>query len=232
MPKGNYIETNDIAFSAQLQGFKGEIGGYATQLGVTQAQITAQAADADYFDYCLKCQGIMQNGAQQWTTWKDLTRDGGTPPPTGGPVAPVLPAAVPAVTPGVEVRFRALVKQIKANPNYNTATGNALGIEGAQHVAPDYTTLQPQFDVDISGGRVEVNWGWQGNAAYLDMCEIQVDRGDGKGFVPLAFDSTPGYVDTAPFPAAPTKWTYKAIYRVNDAQVGLWSNPVSITVGG
>jgi hypothetical protein len=39
-------------------------------------------------------------------------------------------------------------------------------------------------------------------------------------------------VDTAPFPAAPTKWTYKAIYRVNDAQVGLWSNPVSITVGG
>ena len=77
-----------------------------------------------------------------------------------------------------------------------------------------------------------MNWGWQGNAAYLDICEIQVDRADGKGFVPLAFDSTPGYVDSAPFPAAPTKWTYKAIYRVNDAQVGLWSNPVSITVGG
>jgi hypothetical protein len=27
-------------------------------------------------------------------------------------------------------------------------------------------------------------------------------------------------------------WTYKAIYRVGDAQVGQWSNPVSITVGG
>jgi hypothetical protein len=27
-------------------------------------------------------------------------------------------------------------------------------------------------------------------------------------------------------------WTYKAIYRVGDAQVGQWSNPESITVGG
>jgi hypothetical protein len=48
----------------------------------------------------------------------------------------------------------------------------------------------------------------------------------------LTYDTTPGYVDTQPFPATPTKWTYKAIYRVGDAQVGQWSNPVSITVGG
>jgi len=77
---------------------------------------------------------------------------------------------------------------------------------------------------------VFVDWGWGGYANYLDMCEIQVDRGDGKGFIDLAFDTTPGYTDTAPFPAAPAKWTYRAIYRVNDAQVGLWSKPVSLTV--
>jgi hypothetical protein len=64
------------------------------------------------------------------------------------------------------------------------------------------------------------------------MCEIQVDRGDGKGFIDLAFDTTPGYTDTAPLPAAPAKWTYRAIYRVNDAQVGLWSKPVTVAVGG
>ena len=72
----------------------------------------------------------------------------------------------------------------------------------------------------------------KGNAAFLDVCEIQVDRGDGKGYGLLTYDTTPGYVDTQPFPATPTKWTYKAIYRVGDAQVGQWSNPVSITVGG
>jgi hypothetical protein len=36
---------------------------------------------------------------------------------------------------------------------------------------------------------------------------------------------------TQPFPAAPVKWTYQAIYRVGDARVGQWSKPVSVTVG-
>ncbi len=65
---------------------------------------------------------------------------------------------------------------------------------------------------------------------YLDSCEIQVDRGDGKGFVLLTIDTTPGYTDTQPFPAASVKWTYKAAYRVNDQMVGLWSQPASVTV--
>ena len=64
------------------------------------------------------------------------------------------------------------------------------------------------------------------------LCEIQVDRGDGKGFVAPTFDTTPGYFDTQPFPATPVKWTYQAIYRVGDSRVGQWSKPVSVTVGG
>jgi hypothetical protein len=112
----------------------------------------------------------------------------------------------------------------------DVSIGEALGIEGAQQTAPDLTTVQPQIDVTISGGSVEVDWGWQGNGAYLDNCEIQVDRGDGKGFNLLTYDTTPGYTDTQPFPATPVKWTYKAIYRADDTQVGLWSNPVTLTV--
>ena len=40
------------------------------------------------------------------------------------------------------------------------------------------------------------------------------------------------YTDTFPLPATPTKWKYRAIYSVGDAQVGVWSNTVEITVGG
>jgi hypothetical protein len=232
MPKGNFIQGNDNAFSAQLITFKNNIGGYAATIGLTPAQVAAQAADSDYLDYVLKCLGVMQNAAQQWTAWKDLTRDGGSPPATGTPVPPTLPAAVPAVAPGIEARFRALVKQIKANPNYNTSIGEALGIEGAQQTPPDYTTLQPEIDATLDGNQVDVDWGWGGYGAFLDICEIQVDRGDGKGFVLLAFDTTPGYTDTAPFPAVPVKWTYRAIYHVGDSQVGVWSLPVSVTVPG
>jgi len=230
--KSNYVQGNDNAFSAQLITFKEEIPAYVSVLKLTADVVSGQAADADYFDYCLKCQGILQNAAIQATGWKDITRDGGTPPPTGAPVAPTLPDPVPTVSPGIEVRFRALVKLIKANPAYNTAMGQALGIEGPQQTPPDLTTIQPEIDVYINGTDVFVDWGWGGYANYLDMCELQVDRGDGKGFVPLAFVSTPGYTDSTPFPATPTKWTFRAIYRVNDARVGLWSKLVSLIVGG
>jgi hypothetical protein len=50
----------------------------------------------------------------------------------------------------------------------------------------------------------------QGNSDYLDQCEIQVDRG--SGWQVLTFHTTP-------FPATPTKWTYRAIYRVDNQQV-------------
>lgn len=90
-------------------------------------------------------------------------------------------------------------------------------------------TLQPVLKVSLAGNKVELNWGWQGNSAYLDQCEIQVDRG--SGWQVLTFDTTPGYTDSIAFPAAPTKWKYRGIFRVDDQQVGQWSAEESVTVG-
>jgi hypothetical protein len=49
------------------------------------------------------------------------------------------------------------------------------------------------------------------------------------GAVPV-MDTTPGYTDTQPFPAAKTVWTYRGIYLLNDGRVGVWSQNVSIAV--
>ena len=38
------------------------------------------------------------------------------------------------------------------------------------------------------------------------------------------------YTKTQPLPANPARWTYKGIYRLNDAQVGIWSLPVCVIV--
>jgi hypothetical protein len=231
MAKSTYILFNDSAFADQLQTFKTTIGSYAATLGIPAAQITAQAADADYYAYVVACRQIMQNASSQWSEWRKLMRDGGPLPPAGAPVAPpVFPAVVPAVAPGIESRFRALVRQIKASPNYNPAIGEALGIEGTEQATPDLSTVQPQFTVTINGGQAFIGWTWQGLSEFLHQCELEVDRGDGFKF--LAQDSTPGYTDTTPFPATPTKWTYRAIFRGGDSRVGQWSNPVSVTVGG
>ncbi|MDQ6808319.1 MAG: hypothetical protein M3Z64_02665 [Verrucomicrobiota bacterium] len=232
MAKSDYLSYSDDGFAHQLTTFKNAIGAYASALSVTPAQVTGQAADADYFSYVLSVQELMANSAKQWTSWKDLERRGGSVPPTGAPVAPTFPTAVPVVAPGIEVRFRALVKQIKANTDYNPSIGAALGIEGSQQTGPDFATFGPVLNLSISGDRVDVGWGWQGYGAFLDQCELEVDRGDGKSFVMLAIDTTPNYTDTQAFPAAPAKWTYQAIYRVGDQRVGQWSPPVSVTVGG
>jgi hypothetical protein len=69
--------------------------------------------------------------------------------------------------------------------------------------------------------------GW---SAWLNSCDIQADRGDGKGFTLLTIDATPNHTDKQTFPAPLTKWTYQGNSRVDDCPAGLWSNPVSVTV--
>ena len=66
----------------------------------------------------------------------------------------------------------------------------------------------------------------------MDGLEIWGDRGTGFAF--LALDTIPDYLDTAPLPAAGTSavWKCKAIYRLNDEQVGQWSDGVSVSVMG
>ena len=231
MPKTDYIKNRDADFANQLITFKLNIGAYATALAVTPAQVTAQAADADYFQYALVCQEICTQCARQWTSWRDLIREGGAPPASGVPAEVSFPPAVPAVPPGIEARFRALVKQIKAYPAYNEGIGQVLGIEGAVQTGPDYAVLKPDISLEPSGGFVLIRWGWQGYSAYLDMIEILVDRADGKGFVTLCLDTTPDYLDTTPAPATAAKWTYKAIFRIGDQRVGQWSDEVSLAVG-
>ncbi len=79
---------------------------------------------------------------------------------------------------------------------------------------------------------VLIGWTWQGYSKFLDMLELQVDRGDGNGFGPLTFDTTPGYTDTHPQPAALTQWKYRGIFHVEDTTVGQWSEVVTSAVGG
>ena len=230
MAKTDFLKVRDMDFITQMLLFKNTIGQYAATLDLTPAEVAAQAADADFFKYIFECQQSIQNSAQAFTAWKNITRAGGTL--TGTPVAPIFPPAVPVVAAGVEARFRALVRKIKAHPNYTTSLGEGLGIESPNHTAPDLATIQPVISLEFSGNQVHVVWGWGGHSVYLDMIEIQVDRGDGKGFVLLAYDTTPGYTDPAPIPAAPVKWTYRAGYHVGDQRIGEWSAETTITVGG
>jgi hypothetical protein len=231
MAKKQAIKAGEREFSNQLIQFKNTIGLYATTLGLTTGDTIAQAADADRYKWELDAAEIVGNASQQWTAWKGITRKGGTYPTAGAPANVSLPTAPTAVLADIEARFRALVKKIKAHANYNPGIGEALGIEGDDIAGPDFTTLKPLLKLAPGSGGTMVKWNWQGQSQFLDSLLIQVDRGDGPGFRLLADDTTPDYLDTQPLPGTPQKWTYRATFRLDDANVGQWSDPISITVG-
>lgn len=229
------IPKGDHAFAAQMRTFQQNIAKHAADLGITPEQVAAQSADADHFNHVVSSQQMMLTTAKAWTTRRKTARKGETR--TGGTVldsdtlAPVLPPPPPPVLPGVEGRFRKLLRRVKASPNYHHGMGVELGIEAASLAAPDYATIQPQITAQVNGDHVELGWDWQGCRAFLDLCEFQVDRNDGRGFVPLTHSVVPGCQDVTPFPAGPAVWKYRASYHAGGRQVGQWSQVARVTVG-
>ncbi|MBL9113479.1 MAG: hypothetical protein JNJ83_00615 [Verrucomicrobiaceae bacterium] len=226
-----------------LTNYSNKIGGYTAVLGLEALKVAATIADARWLVYIM---GSWQPAAKAWAkACTDAVKeaqfaDSGalmvlpvfTPPPLPPADAGAgLPAVVP-VNAGALDRIFSFVQVIKQSPGYTEAIASDLGTTGTEAVTPDLNTSRPELTVEVTGPNVFVGWGWQGLSAWLEMLQLQVDRGDGQGFRDLAFDSTPGYLDTAPHPAALTKWKYRGIYRTDDAQVGQWSLPVEVVVGG
>lgn len=218
-----------------LTNFKNKLSGYTATLGLSAGTVAGIIADCNWVIYVL----------QQWLpatrSFALACTQAATDAQTGtGTVLsalttftpPTLPTGVVAVNNGALTRLFALAQQIKDSGKSTDAINADLQIVGSAQTAPDLSTLQPIIAATVSGASVQIKWGWGGNAAYLDSCELQVDRGDGHGFVLLTIDTTPGYTDTQPFPTTSARWSYRAIYRVNDHQVGLWSATVSVIVPG
>jgi hypothetical protein len=216
-----------------LSNYRTKLPGYQAVLGLTAGQVTAAVADCGWLIYVLQAWlPAVRAWALACTDAAIETQTGSGAGPQALPVftAPALPAGIVAVNPGALTRLFVLIQQIKDSGKATDPISTDLGILGGEQAAPDFTTLQPVISAAVSGSQVNLKWNWGGNASFLDSCEIQVDRADAKGFVLLTIDTTPNYTDTQALPAAQAIWTYRAIYRANDVQVGIWSQPVSVTV--
>ncbi len=233
MKRQDYYPSRMAEQIAWLLNFAGKLPGKATLLGLAPATVTALVADALWLAY------VLQNWLDAVRTFSLGCTQTATAAMTGtnaalvtlpGFSAPALPTGVTPQNEGSLTRLFTAVQDIKNGHKITDAIAVELGIVGGADNGPDLSTVQPVISAKVSGSGVDVKWGWQGNSAWLDSCEIQVDRGDGKGFNLLTIDTTPNYTDTQPFPTAKAAWTYKAIYRLVDKQVGLWSATVSVAV--
>jgi hypothetical protein len=228
MTKHDFISKSDQGKATFLKNLALKLPGYAALLGITPAEVASVQADAVMFKHILDRQEAYKTFNQGNTAYKNTLRDGPLGAPLGSlPVFPTLSAAPAVVSAGIFPRIRKLAGRIKATPTYTEGIGEDLGIVGDEQVI-DIPNLKPMLTSRLDVGRPMIIW-FKGPA---DSINIYVDRKDGKGFVYLATDSQPDYLDTFPMPddVPAVVWDYKAIYRIGDDPVGQFSEPISVTV--
>lgn len=237
MKRNSYYPSRQADQILWLSNFATKLPPYTATLGLTAAQVTAALGDCNWLIYVLQ---TWLPAARAWSlAIADAVKEAESGTGTSAQVLPVfsappIPAGTAAVNPGALTRLFTLVQSIKESGKSTETINTNLGIVGSEQTPPDLALVQPALGATVSGSQVNVKWGWGGLGAYLSSCEIQVDRGDGKGFGLLTIDTTPNYVDTQPFPAPGTSvlWKYKAIYRQGDDRVGMWSDVVNVAVAG
>jgi hypothetical protein len=201
---------------------------YGASLGFTAPEITAINNDAVMFTYIVDMVELFKAESAKRVAYKNMlaNSDIGTPI-SNVPAVPPLPVAPGAVPAGIFKRLAKTVQRIKNHPAYNEAIGQDLNIIAAVN-SVDVAEMKPLLKPGLDAGRPLIKWK-KGDA---DSIDIYVDRKDAKGFVFLANDSQPDYVDT--FELSPgidtALWSYKGIYKIADEHVGEFSEPISITV--
>jgi hypothetical protein len=226
MAKSYFLPADEPGKLKWLNNFAAKLPTYAVTVGVTPAEVTQTTADDAYFAFVVGAQNQHAKTTRDWTAYKNALRSGtaiGAMPTT--PALGVPPTAVPA---GIFSRVSSLAARIKKHPAYTEAIGQDLGIIGAEQ-SVDPTVMKPVLNLSLQAGHPNIGWSKSG----MDSLEIWVDRGTGT-FAFLTIDTVPDYLDTFALPAAGASavWKYKAIYRLNDEQVGQWSDVATIGVMG
>src|SRR5437868_6863220 len=139
----SYLPASDNDRIIWLNNFSTKIGGYATTLGITTAEVTSVHNDAAYFSFIENMLEAYKQTVNTIVGYKNLLKKATDLEHLGSmPVAPSLGTAPAPVNEGIFDRISKLVLRIKGSLNYSTAFGNDLGI-----IAPvstiDISSLQP-----------------------------------------------------------------------------------------
>ncbi len=230
MAKGDYLPDDDPGKAIWLNTFSQKISlpgsvepTVGQDLGLTDGEVTQTAADALMFAFCIQNQDSFKNERKERTDYKNLARSGNEGEPMDEyPTSPAVSPPTP-VPEGVFKRIPELVARIKASGNYNTAIGEDLGIIGSDQVF-DPNELKPELELLVLGSGVLVKW----QKGFAEGLRIFVDRG--TGYILLAMDTEPDYLDTFAMPVAAATWKYKAIYEIDGEEVGQFSDEKEVQV--
>ena len=226
MKRTNYWPDNDADCVLFLQNIATKMANYVTALAITgpdQSFINLAAALAQSV---VMYQDQAKKFSKDWSAMKKTVFSGNPADPlpawpkwNGPDTAPIGLAS------GIERRVRVIVRRWKAAPGYTQAIGLDLGIVG-EEINIDPAIAQPDLSVRMNGGRPEIDW----NKQHMEALELEVDRGAGPQLLTIVTSGSTVDEHPLPGPGQSAVWTYRAIYRLNNQRVGLWSDPVQIAV--
>lgn len=251
MAKKSFVPDSEDGKASWFKNFANKLGGYAAKYSIGATELADVTASELSFDYWFQFAKQNREYALKVTAYKNEVRDGvpagaepsvqPTPPPTG----PVPPATAP----GGYLRAIALGNSIKAKKNYTVADGQDLGLEGAEITTADPSTFKPVLSV-VTGnnGKPDIKWKKQAGTNGIHIY-MKVTGGSATapipamspspspavpGFVFIGTDTQPDFIDNTPLPpeGQTQQRIYKAIYFLNDQNVGQFSEEVKITVTG
>ncbi len=233
MATQDFVPAGNADFCLLLAHVAQNLPQFYGNLGITGATTQVAAFMLDNLAFSALCsrQETLVQAGQSATTERNRARYGDkvNPGVATNFSYPIPPATFPnAVMPGIEKRFRDFVDWLRSLTNFEDAMGVALHLVGPQSTPVDPATLQPTLKLRISGGKVEILWGWDTARGIAKALYIEVDRTTGPAF--LAADTNPNYTDSHPLPATPQKWRYRAIWQRDGEMIGQWSPWIEITV--
>jgi hypothetical protein len=228
MAKTYYMPRIDKERAAWLKNFGVKFGGYSPTFGFVAADVTSVLNDSNMFIYSLDTIETFKTELRERTQYKDILRDGPLGSVLGAvPSVPTLPAAPAIVAAGIFPRISAIVKRIKAHPNYTEAIGKDLGIIGSESVEV-FAIQKPILSITKEGGNVIIKY-TRGSA---DGLQIFSKRGSETAFTQLAVITKTTYKDTRPnlIPGQPETRIYQAWFTKDDTIIGQISDDVTFVV--
>jgi len=225
----DFVENGDAEFADQLKAHAQGMDLEGAGLGFIPAEIQVAHDDANFWDWLVLEQEIVQHYGQDFTKYKNLARDGGTEPLGALPPVPVYQNIPPMVDKGIEQRFRDRAAKAKGNHAvYNQSKGEILRIVAVK-TPFDPNVGKPRFRVVTVAGRPDLFFlkgGW-------DAVEIWKDINAQGWQKKERWDNSPwSDPDPLPAPGQSAVWKYKMVYIFKNKQVATWSDEVIVTVYG
>ena len=223
----HYLPNDDNGRLDWLTNFSSKIGSYAALFGISGAEVTAIAGFLTMLQYILGLIDNIRTFSQDLTKYKEklMIAPIGTPL---GAVPTVTIGAPPAVTPaGIFTIISGIVQRIKGHNDYTESIGEDLGIIGADIII-DYASLKPVLKISMDVNHPKIKYKKQ----RTDGINLYADHEDGRGMQFMKFVSKITFVDMTELQPTQNSAVFKyiAIYVVDDTEVGIPGDEISITV--